>query len=205
MSSAPRQGGICRLPSSTAPTNRSWSSLRRRRRSKVTPPLVLRRPFAVAVRAIVGIDPFAGGDLRRTRGLGERHARPDDEGDNGGRAQRSQDPILHSSSDTRLTIASRWRRTHLRRLKCSVGIELATAVGSLPHAPRACPGRGLFLHSRAGPTCVGEGWGGGSWLWRKLHPPSSTPTPNPSPQGGGKRTVRVAHPTQRYRASPRTA
>ena len=35
MSSAPRQGGICRLPSSTAPTNRSRSSSRRRRRSKV--------------------------------------------------------------------------------------------------------------------------------------------------------------------------
>src|SRR6185369_16248188 len=72
--------------------------------------------FAVAVRAIVGIDPFAGGDLRRTRGLRERRARADDEGDNGGGDQRLQGPVLHSSSDTRFTIASRGAGPNLRRL-----------------------------------------------------------------------------------------
>src|SRR4029078_7311385 len=50
-------------------------------------PAGVAQAFAVAVRAIVGIDPFAGGDLRRSRGLGERYARPDEEGDSGGRAQ----------------------------------------------------------------------------------------------------------------------
>src|SRR5947199_7363055 len=40
---------------------------------------------------------------------------------------------------------------------------------------------------------AGEGWGGGSQLSRELHQPSTTPTPNPSPQGGGEYTEPVAH------------
>src|SRR6185503_2970104 len=34
---------------------------------------------------------------------------------------------------------------------------------------------------------VGEGWGGGSWLLRATCPPTTTPTPIPSPQGGSLR------------------
>ncbi len=33
---------------------------------------------------------------------------------------------------------------------------------------------------------VGEGWGGGSLLLREARPPTLTPAPNPSPQGGGE-------------------
>ena len=116
MSSAPRQGGICRLPSSTAPTKSIAVFAAQAAEIEGHAAAGVAQAFAVAVRAIVGIDPFAGGDLRRTRGLGERHARPDDEGDNGGRAQGSQGPVLHSSSDTRFTIASRGAGPNLRRL-----------------------------------------------------------------------------------------
>src|SRR5580692_832380 len=37
---------------------------------------------------------------------------------------------------------------------------------------------------------VGEGWGGGWRIFRCQVPCLTTPTPNPSPQGGGERTER---------------
>ena len=38
-----------------------------------------------------------------------------------------------------------------------------------PHAPRACPGRDLILRKSGRPDLRwGEGWGGGSWLMRKV-------------------------------------
>src|SRR3954463_7284913 len=49
------------------------------------------------------------------------------------------------------------------------------------------------------PPC-GGGLGRGGAVVHELCPPTATPTPNPSPQGGGEHTVRVAtvlHPTRR--------
>src|SRR5262249_34899462 len=46
--------------------------------------------------------------------------------------------------------------------------------------------------ARSAPSpLVGEGWGGGDaarYGWRHLRRNRTTPTPNPSPQGGGERT-----------------
>ncbi len=39
---------------------------------------------------------------------------------------------------------------------------------------------------------VGEGWGGGWRVWQQWCVNRTTPTPNPSPQGGGERTQCVA-------------
>src|SRR5262245_18613448 len=46
---------------------------------------------------------------------------------------------------------------------------------------------------------VGEGWGGGSLLLHEMRPLHSTPTPNPSPQGGGepRRARGTAEPHRR--------
>jgi peptide/nickel transport system ATP-binding protein len=51
----------------------------------------------------------------------------------------------------------------------------------------------MARHTRSAPSpLVGEGWGGGSSLLREACPPTLTPTPNPSPQGGGERTELAA-------------
>jgi hypothetical protein len=39
---------------------------------------------------------------------------------------------------------------------------------------------------------LGEGWGGGSLLLHEMGPLTTTPTPNPSPQGGGEQTEYAA-------------
>jgi hypothetical protein len=39
---------------------------------------------------------------------------------------------------------------------------------------------------------VGEGWGGGWRVLRRQVPYLSTPTPNPSPQGGGEQAEHAA-------------
>ena len=44
-------------------------------------------------------------------------------------------------------------------------------------------------HTRCTPSpLVGEGWGGGWCGDAPTLPHTTTPTPNPSPQGGGERT-----------------
>jgi hypothetical protein len=44
-------------------------------------------------------------------------------------------------------------------------------------------------HTRSAPSpLVGEGWGGGWRVWQRRRIYLTTPTPNPSPQGGGERT-----------------
>src|SRR4051812_20283838 len=51
----------------------------------------------------------------------------------------------------------------------------------------------LKRQRRSAPSpLVGEGWGGGSLLLHEICPPTTTPTPNPSPQGGGECTECVA-------------
>jgi ATP-dependent helicase HrpB len=46
----------------------------------------------------------------------------------------------------------------------------------------------LLPRGRSAPSpLVGEGWGGGSRGDAQILPPSTTPTPHPSPQGGGER------------------
>src|SRR3954454_5118831 len=62
----------------------------------------------------------------------------------------------------------------------------ATAVCSLLHAPRACPGRDFLLRKSGKPDLRwGRAGEGGRSYGAKLHPPTATPTPNPSPAGCG--------------------
>ncbi|MEA2966023.1 MAG: hypothetical protein QOI46_6121, partial [Alphaproteobacteria bacterium] len=57
----------------------------------------------------------------------------------------------------------------------------ATAVCSLPHAPRACPGRGVSCASRAGPTGVGGGLGRGVVVVDRDMSANCYPHPQPLP------------------------
>src|SRR5262249_57474327 len=57
----------------------------------------------------------------------------------------------------------------------------ANSVCSLPRAPRACPGRVLSCASRAGPTCVGGGRGGG-WRAEAMIAPLVKEPQGPHPQ-----------------------
>src|SRR5512144_2181940 len=70
------------------------------------------------------------------------------------------------------------------------GVRLSSKLGLLP------PPCGGGLGRAGGGWGGGGGGGGGGWLLlRELCPPTATPTPNPSPQGGGEHTewVRDEH------------
>src|SRR3982075_1423391 len=57
----------------------------------------------------------------------------------------------------------------------------------LPEDDPAAVGGNLQPQTRSAPSpLVGEGWGGGASLLHEQCPPTATPTPNPSPQGGGE-------------------
>src|SRR5882762_5251217 len=56
---------------------------------------------------------------------------------------------------------------------------------SLPHGTRARPGSATYCASRASPTCGGGRAGRGVVRLSAAHP-TRTPTPDPSPQGGGE-------------------
>src|SRR5262245_17626644 len=63
-------------------------------------------------------------------------------------------------------------------------------LGLLPPPPKPRPAgvwavKNLPEEAR---SRLGEGWGGGSLLWHEVCPQTLTPTPNPSPQGGGEHT-----------------
>src|SRR6185369_1805251 len=60
----------------------------------------------------------------------------------------------------------------------------ARTVCSLPHAPRACPGRDLSCASRAGPTCVGGGLGRGVVVVARGVSANRYPHPRPLPTRG---------------------
>ena len=91
-------------------------------------------------------------------------------------------------------------------------VRAAVSVCSLPHAPRACPGRGLILRKSGKPDLRwGRAGEGGRGYGAKLHPPIATPNPSSAGCGlarfrqyesdqprqagvgwGGEHTVRVA-------------
>src|SRR5262252_9246978 len=62
-------------------------------------------------------------------------------------------------------------------------------VCSPPHETRACPGFAISCASWASPTCGGEGLGVAVDASRAT---TTTPLPNPPPQGGREHTERVA-------------
>src|SRR5262249_6709386 len=66
----------------------------------------------------------------------------------------------------------------------------ANSVCSLPNQTPACRGLVTFNFAGSGQarSRLGEGWGGGSFSDAPVVPHRATPTPNPSPQGGGERT-----------------
>src|SRR5262249_18923438 len=88
--------------------------------------------------------------------------------------------------------------------KSSYGMGSAQPQARSAPSPNQTPAcRGLVTQKFAGsgqaPSRLGEGWGGGSSFRHEARPPTLTPTPNTSPQGGGERTESAA------RANDKTA
>src|ERR1044071_6613909 len=84
------------------------------------------------------------------------------------------------------------RRRSGRRAEGLQGGAGEVQLGVLSEA--CCPKLGTFP-----PTPCGGGLGRGVGVWSSHFPTLGTPTPNPSPQGGGEQAEPAAHSLPRYR------